>query len=62
MLNRVLKDETDQMDLEVGIWKSLVYSPPPEVDNPTYDIVGPVEKYLWGYLRGYLHHLVAGGN
>ena len=45
MLNRILKDETDKMDLDAGIWKSFVYSPPPEADNPTYDIVGPIERY-----------------
>ena len=40
-----MKDETDQMHLDVGIWKSLVYTPPPEVDKPTYEIVGPTERY-----------------
>lgn len=45
MLNRIVKDETDQMDLDVGIWKSLVYSPPPEADEPTYAILSPIERY-----------------
>jgi ferredoxin len=45
MLNRVQKDETDMMDLEVGIWKTLVFSPPPETDKPTYEIVGPTKRY-----------------
>lgn len=44
MLNRIVKNETDQMDLYVGIWKSLVYSPPPEVDKPTYEIVEPMNS------------------
>jgi epoxyqueuosine reductase len=45
MLKRVIKDETDHMDLESGSWKSLAYAPPPEVDKPTYEIAGPTEKY-----------------
>jgi ferredoxin len=45
MLKRVIKDETDQMDLKAGNWKSLVFSPPPEADTPTYEIAGPTEKY-----------------
>jgi ferredoxin len=45
MLARVLKDETDLMDLNVGVWKSFAYTPPPEVDKPTYEIMGPTERY-----------------
>lgn len=45
MLHRIMKDETDMMDLEVGTWKPLAFAPPPEVDKPTYGIVGPAERY-----------------
>ncbi|MFH1350957.1 MAG: reductive dehalogenase [Pseudomonadota bacterium] len=45
MLNRITKDETDQMDLDVGTWKPLTFAPPPEVDKPTYEIVGSIERY-----------------
>ncbi len=45
MIKRIYKDETDMMDLETGTWKFFTISPPPEVDEPTYEIVGPVEKF-----------------
>jgi hypothetical protein len=45
MKRRILEDETDMMDLDVGTWKFFSYSPPPEVDRPTYEIVGPTERY-----------------
>lgn len=45
MLTRILTDETDQMDFEGGIWKSLVFSPPHEIDESTYEINGPTERY-----------------
>jgi len=45
MLKRILKDETDEMDLDAGIWKSLVYSPPPEIDKPNYEVLETTERY-----------------
>jgi len=33
------------MDLETGTWKFFTLSPPPEVDKPTYEIVGSIEKF-----------------
>ena len=37
-------DETRDMDLEAGSWRNYVFSQPPEVDHPTYKIVGPTER------------------
>jgi len=37
-------DETRDMDLEAGAWRNYVFSQPPEVDQPTYKIVGPTER------------------
>ena len=45
MLARILCDETDLMDLNVGVWKPLAFTPAPEVDEPTYKIVGATKKY-----------------
>jgi len=45
MLRRILKDETDQMDLDTGVWKPFAFAPPPEVEKPTYKIVGSNERY-----------------
>ena len=45
MFRRILEDETNRMDLEVGIWKEFVCTPPQEVEKPTYGVVGPVEQY-----------------
>lgn len=32
------------MDLEAGTWRSFLLTPPPEVDKPTYETIGPVER------------------
>ena len=45
MKRRIIKDETDLMDLDAGTWKSFTLTPAPEVDTPTYEIVDPVERY-----------------
>jgi ferredoxin len=45
LLRRVSRDETDQMDLDVGVWKAFVSSTPPEIDTPTYKLIGPTERY-----------------
>ena len=45
MKRRILTDETDRMDLDTGTWKSPFLTPPPEVDRPTYEVAGPVERY-----------------
>lgn len=45
LLKRLYTDPTDLMDLEVGTLKGLSISPPKEVNQPTYEIVGPVERY-----------------
>jgi len=45
MLKRLYSDPTDKMDLDRGTWKGLSISPPKAVDKPTYEIVGPVERY-----------------
>lgn len=45
MLSRITKDETDLMDLKAGTWKPFAYSPPPEVDVPTYEIVDSTKRY-----------------
>ena len=44
MLHIISKDETDQMDLDAGAWKSYAITQPPEVEKPTYEIVGPIER------------------
>lgn len=44
MLSLTDRDETREMDLETGAWKSYAFSPPPEVDKPTYEVVGPAER------------------
>jgi ferredoxin len=45
MRYRITRDETRHMDLEAGTWKWPLSSPPPEVDKPTYEVVGPPERY-----------------
>jgi reductive dehalogenase len=45
MIRRIWKDETSEMDLAVGVWKKFAFAPPPETERPTYEIVGPTEKY-----------------
>jgi reductive dehalogenase len=45
MRYRITKDETRFMDLEAGTWRSPLLSPPPEVEKPTYEVVGPSEQY-----------------
>lgn len=45
MRYRITRDETHLMDLEAGTWKSPLLSPPPEVDKPTYEVLGPTERY-----------------
>jgi len=45
MLKRVYSDLTDQMNIDEGTWKGLVITPPRKVDKPTYEIVGPEERY-----------------
>ena len=37
-------DETRDMDLKAGSWRKFVFSQPPEVDQPTYEIVGETER------------------
>ena len=44
MLHIITKDETDQMDLDAGAWRPYVFAQPPEVENPTYEVVGPTER------------------
>jgi len=45
MLQRLYSDPTDLMDLNAGTSKGLVITPPRKVDKPTYEIVGPIERY-----------------
>lgn len=45
MLKRFFSDPTDQMNIDEGTWKGFVITPPRRVDKPTYEIVGPVERY-----------------
>ena len=45
MLRRLFKDNTHEMDLDVGILKGLTFSPPREVDKPTYEVVGDIDRY-----------------
>ena len=45
MLRRIFSDPTDQMNIDEGTWKGLVITPPRRVDKPTYEIVGPEERY-----------------
>lgn len=42
---RMLKDPTRLMDLDVGVLKGLGFSPPKEVEKPTYEVVGEIERY-----------------
>ena len=44
MFKRVHKDPSKYMDLDQGILKGLCITPPREVDDPTYEVVGPVER------------------
>lgn len=45
MLKRFTKDPTDLMNTKEGVLKGLTLRPPNRVDKPTYEIVGPVERY-----------------
>jgi hypothetical protein len=45
MKRRIVRDETNRMARKVGVWRSLGLSSPPEVDTPTYDVVGPIERF-----------------
>jgi len=45
MFKRLYSDPTDLMDLDEGVLKGLAISPPRKVDKPTYEIVGPVERF-----------------
>lgn len=45
MLRRLTCDRTKLMDIKEGVLKGLVLKPPKKVDKPTYEIVGPVERY-----------------
>jgi len=45
MLRRLTFDRTKLMDLKEGVLKGLVLRPPKRVEKPTYEIVGPVERY-----------------
>ena len=45
MLRRLTYDRTKLMDVKGGVLKGLVLKPPKKVDRPTYEIVGPVERY-----------------
>ncbi|MFC2002975.1 4Fe-4S dicluster domain-containing protein [Chloroflexota bacterium] len=45
MLKRLFSDPTELMNIDEGILKGLVISPPRRVDNPTYEIVEPAERY-----------------
>ncbi len=45
MRYRITRDETPRMDLETGTWRWPLLSPAPEVEAPTYDAVGPIERY-----------------
>ncbi len=44
MLELKSKDETREMDLDAGSWRNFVWTQPPEVDHPTYKVVGPIER------------------
>lgn len=44
MLKSTDHDETKDMDLQAGSWRKAVFSQPPEVEKPTYEIVGPTER------------------
>ena len=45
MLKTLLSDPTDLMNIDAGTLKGMVFNPPRKVDKPTYEIVGPVERY-----------------
>ena len=45
MLKRLFSDPTDLMNINEGTLKGLVIRPPRRVDKPTYEIVGPGERY-----------------
>jgi len=45
MLKRLFSDPTNLMNLDEGVLKGLSLTPPRKVDKPTYEIVGPLERY-----------------
>jgi reductive dehalogenase len=45
MLKRMQTDPTKLMNINEGVLKGLTFRPPRKVDKPTYEIVGPVERY-----------------
>ncbi len=45
MFKRLFSDPSKLMDLKRGTVKGLALSPPPQVDRPTYEICGQIERY-----------------
>ncbi len=45
MLKRLSSDPTDLMNIGEGTLRGLVFTPPRKVDKPTYEVVGPDERY-----------------
>jgi len=45
LLRRLYKDPSTLMNLGEGTLKGLVSSPPREVDEPTYDVIGNIERF-----------------
>jgi len=56
MLKRMYKDPTRSMNIREGVLKGLTLTPPRKVDKPTYEIVGPIERYD---MRDYMYSRVA---
>lgn len=56
MLMRLTKDRTSLMNVREGVLKGLTITPPKRVDKPTYEIVGPVERYD---MRDYIYSRIS---
>ena len=44
MLKRLKKDPTDMMNIRVGVLKGGSFRPAPEVEKPTYKVLGEIER------------------
>ena len=47
MYKRLYSDPTRFMNIKEGVLKGLTIAPPPKVDKPTYEVVGPIEPWDW---------------
>ena len=56
MPKRMYRDPTDLMNIKEGVLNGLTLTPPKKADKPTYEIVGPVERYD---MRDYMYSRIA---